>query len=281
MTGPLTDAQKHRIGRDKSRAALQHWREHGGHPLKTRESRTGINWVLRERGVPAKACSKCFAIKALTAFNAKKDASDGLCSYCRDCTAATHAKRMAGDPEYVERCRAFGRGYYHANASARREYSMEYGRRLRKANVAKNADRVQDPNVFKRCVGQCGRTLPETSFRLDRGQNDGLRIRCRDCADSSRAARRACAEAYGDPVGRPCYLCMNVFASRAKVQADHLVPVSAGGPDEATNLWWTHEFCNIRRGARPLTPEEWDRVRSLQRQAAANTAPSTVKEMAS
>lgn len=280
MTGPLTDAQKQRIGRDKSQAALQPWREHGGHPLKTRESRTAINWVLRDRGVDAKACSKCFAIKALAAFNAKKDASDGLCSYCRDCNAATHAKRMAGDPEYVERCRTFGRGYYHANASARREYSIEYRRRMRKANLAKNADRVQDPNVLKTCAGQCGRTLPETSFRLDRGMNDGLRLKCRDCADSSRAARSACTAAYGDPIGQACYLCMNAITNRAIAQADHLHPTSAGGSDEASNVWWVHAFCNVSRGARPLTPEEWDRVRSLQRQAA-TTTPSTVKEMAS
>ncbi|MFE7111709.1 HNH endonuclease signature motif containing protein [Streptomyces sp. NPDC057575] len=280
MKGPCTEEEKQRIARTKTQAALQRWREQGGHPLKVRESRTAINWVLRDRGVSAKACSKCFAIKALTAFSGKKDASDGLCSYCRDCSAATHAKRMASDPEYVDRCRAFGRGYYHANASARRQYAGEYRRRLREANLTKNANRVQNPNVLKTCAGQCGRTLPETSFRLDRGQNDGLRLRCRDCADSSRAARSACTEIYGDPVGQPCYLCMNVFTSRAKVQADHLIPVSAGGPDEASNLWWAHDFCNIRRGARPLTPEEWGRVRSLQRQAATTTL-STVEEMTS
>ncbi|MCX4792557.1 HNH endonuclease [Streptomyces sp. NBC_01221] len=280
MKGPCTEEGKQRIARTKTQAALQRWREQGGHPLKNRESRTAINWTLRDKSIPAKACSRCFTIKALTAYNHFASSADGLTSYCRECKAFAHANRSATDPKYVRKNREAAVSYYHANAPARREYSSGYRRRLRKANLAKNADRVQGPNALKTCAGQCGRTLPETSFRLDRGQNDGLRTKCRDCADSSRAARRACVEAYGNPIGQPCYLCMNVFASRAKVQADHLHPVSAGGPDEASNLWWAHEFCNIRRGARPLTPEEWDRARSLQRQAATTTA-SIVKEMTS
>ncbi|MEU6016915.1 HNH endonuclease signature motif containing protein [Streptomyces sp. NPDC047515] len=264
----------------KMRASLQRWREQGGHPLRTREGRTAVNYLFREKGIPVKGCSQCLTIKALSAFPAMRSASDGRRSYCRDCASAEHANRKANDPEYAERCRKAALAYYYANAPARRKYSSEHRLRTRQANVAKNANRVQNPDVLKRCLGQCGRTLPETSFRLDRGQNDGLRVKCRNCADTSKRARRACAKAYGNPVGQQCYLCMAVFTAPGNVQADHLIPVSAGGPDEASNLWWAHEFCNLRRGARTLTPEEWNRVRSLQRQAVNHTV-STMKELTS
>lgn len=280
MTGPHTEEEKQRIAHNKTQAALQRWRDQGGNPLQNRESRTAINWTLRSKGIPAKACSKCFTIKALTAYHRFASSADGLRSYCRECHSLTHANRSATDPAYLKKHRESAVAYYHANAPARREYSRKHQRRVHMANLEKNANRVQDPNALKRCAGQCGRTLPETSFRLDRGKSDGLRMKCRDCADSSREARRACAEAYGSPVGLQCYLCMKVFRNQTKVQADHLRPVSAGGPDEASNLWWTHKFCNTARGRRPLTSEEWGRVRSLQRQAT-NTARSIDKEMAS
>lgn len=280
MKGPTTAEQKERIARSKTKKALDRWRERGGSPLENREIRTAINWTLRDRGIPAKACSQCFTIKALNAYSQQASASDGLVSYCRSCKAGTHATRMATDPVYVEKHRAAGVAHYLANAPKRREYSAAYRRQKRQANAIKNAGKVQDPNVFKRCAGACGTTRPETAFRLDRGQNDGLRMKCRDCADSSQKARRACTRTYGDPIGQACYLCMTPIAIRTQAQADHLQPTSVGGPDDASNLWWTHEFCNIGRGSRPLTPEEWTRARTLQQQAT-NAQKTIIKEMAS
>ncbi|MEU1327176.1 hypothetical protein [Streptomyces microflavus] len=276
MKGPTTPEQKDRIARSKARAALQRWRESGGNPLNTRESRSAINWTLREKGIPAKACSQCFTVKSLASYPSFASSADGLRSYCRDCKAANHATRSATDPVYIQKRRQAAVAYYHANATARREYSIRYSKRKRQANLIKNAAKIQDPNILKRCIGACGRTLPETHFRLDRGKDDGLRARCRDCADSSLRARRACTQEYGGPTGQTCYLCMSTIGSHAQAHADHLHPTSAGGSDEASNIWWTHEFCNIARGARPLTPDEWDQVRSLQQRASAAT-----KEMAS
>jgi hypothetical protein len=280
MKGPATLEQKERIARSKAKKALDRWRERGGNPLNNRETRTAINWTLREKGIQAKACSQCFTIKALTAYSQQSSSADGLVSYCRQCKADTHATRMANDPVYVEKHRAAGVAHYHANAPKRREYSIKYLRKKRQANLIKNATKVQDPNILKQCKGACRRTLPETAFRLDRGKDDGLRTRCRDCADTNQRARRACTRAYGEPSGRTCYLCMKVIATRAQAQADHLHPTRAGGQDDASNLWWAHEFCNMSRGPRPLTPDEWTRARSLQRQAT-NTPELTSKEMAS
>jgi hypothetical protein len=153
------------------------------------------------------------------------------------------------------------KAHYAENAQQRRAYSARRQKALRAANRAKHADRVQDPNVLKRCTGRCGQLLPETSFRLDRGQPDGLRARCRDCATG--VARQLCWDTHGAPDGHVCYLCMALIESAAEAQADHLLPQSAGGPDEPSNLRWTHGECNSRRCARPLTPEEWRRIELL------------------
>lgn len=269
MKGPRPPEQKERLAHTKAHNALQRWRDQGGNPLTVRESRAAINWTLHQKGIPAKACSQCFAIKALTSYAGFASAADGLRSYCRSCSAATHAANMT-KPEYAEKNRMSALAYYHNNAPARREYSVTYGRQKRQKNAARNAAKTQDPNVLKRCIGACGRTLPETHFRLDRGQNDGLRTRCRDCADSNQRARRTCIRLYGSPTGQTCYLCMTAITDRTQAHADHLHPTSAGGNEDPANLWWTHEFCNIHRGARPLTPDERNRAHSLQKTAANN-----------
>ncbi|WP_330479913.1 HNH endonuclease (plasmid) [Streptomyces platensis] len=266
-------------GRVMRHAALS-GKSRGGHPFAVREIRTAMNYTLRAKGVPVKICSRCLIAKALTAYNRYRSASDGLNSYCRSCHAAGHAAKVATDPEFQAKMRANGIAYYHANSEARRRYAATYRASLRKANLLKNANRVQDPSVMRQCVGRCGLVRPETDFRLDRGEPDGLRVRCRDCA--GRAARIVCAETYGAPAGKLCYLCDSVIAAASDAHVDHLLPTSRGGPDAASNLWWAHSTCNIRRGARPLTPQEWDSAHSLQRQATASHASTaTTKEMSS
>ncbi|MFF3547127.1 hypothetical protein ACFYXD_35480 [Streptomyces platensis] len=247
------------------------------HPYAVREKRTVMNYALRAKGLPVKICSRCLTVKALPAFNRYSSSSDGRSSYCRSCHADYHT-RKSGDLAYLETRRRSSVAFYWANAAARRQYSADRHAVIRQINLAKNSGRVQDPNVLKRCAGQCGQLLPETEFRLDRGQPDGLRTRCRDCA--GRDARRICREAYGAPAGQVCYLCLNVIASSQDAQADHLLPVSLGGPDVPSNLWWTHGFCNGSRGARALTAAEWERVRGFQRQAEAIENPEPITKEA-
>lgn len=230
------------------------------HLLNTREKRTWINYALRAKGIPAKACSKCQTIKALTAFSTYSNSSDGLASYCRDCHSATHARRMATEPDYRERHRSSNRVSARKRYSDQRDAIREGVRKRRLQYVAANANRVRDPNVLKRCAGQCGQLLPETEFRLNRGVKDGLRDRCAHCSDAEKRARRACLEAYGDPVGHVCYLCGNGIVARSEAWVDHVIPQSKGGPDTAENVRWSHGLCNTRRGNKPLTTEQAQRL---------------------
>jgi hypothetical protein len=246
-------------GRDKRCAALKV----PEHPLSTREKRTAVNYALRARGVPAKACSLCLTIKSTAAFNKKGSASDGLEPNCRDCKAARHARRMVDDPAYREIMRASAQASYHRNYYPRwRGVIRERVREKRAVYVAANANRVRDPKVLKRCAGQCGQLLPETEFRLNRGVKDGLRDRCGRCSDACRRARRICLETYGDPVGQVCYLCGSEITARSEAWVDHVIPQSQGGPDTAENVRWTHDVCNTRRQADPLTPEQLERLDS-------------------
>ena len=230
------------------------------HPLGTREKRTVVNYALRDKGIPAKACSVCWVIKSTAEFNRKSSASDGLAPDCRPCCNAKHAARMANDPEYRERFREMGRKSARKLYPIKRELIREQIKRRRIGYKAMNASRVQDPNVFKRCAGQCGQLLPETAFRLDRGAKGGLRNRCGHCSDASRRARRACLGTYGDPVGWECYLCGDRIETKSVAWVDHLVPQSQAGPDTADNVRWTHDMCNIRRQDRPLTAVQLQRA---------------------
>lgn len=233
------------------------------HPLDTREKRTAINYALHGKGIPAKACSLCWVIKSTAEFNKKSSASDGLAAECRACRNADRARRMATDSEYRERHRTSVR------ESARRQYAIRKDeiralvKQRRQEYLKQNANRVRDPNVLKRCGGQCGQLLPETEFRLNRGAKGGLRERCRHCeADAGKRARRACLEAYGHPVGWICYLCALPIAAESEAWVDHVIPQSKGGPNTVENLRWTHDLCNMRRGDKPLTAEQLHRLKA-------------------
>ncbi|MFC9891507.1 HNH endonuclease [Streptomyces pilosus] len=226
------------------------------HPLDTREKRTPVNYALRARGIPAKACSICWVIKSTSQFNKKARASDGLDPHCRACNSARHADRKANDPAYSQRHRDSARMSARKRYQVRREVIREQFRKRRAGYVAANATRVKDPNVLRRCAGQCGQLLPETEFRLNRGVKDGLRSRCNQCADACKRARRVCLEAYGDPLGQVCYLCGHQITVKSEAWVDHVIPQSQGGPDTVDNVRWTHDVCNIRRQNWPLTPEQ-------------------------
>jgi hypothetical protein len=102
-----------------------------------------------------------------------------------------------------------------------------------------------------------------------RGRNQEGRF-CDNCARSRRRAkdRRAAAVRRGAVIVGPrprlediarrdgwrCHLCTRAvdpglyFQHRDAATLDHLVPVSAGGTDEPSNLALAHRGCNSRRG---------------------------------
>jgi hypothetical protein len=222
-------------------------------PLANRETRTAHNYALAAQGIPAKVCSQCLETKPLAAFGKYASASDGLKSYCRACRAANHARRYATEPEYKAQHNASSVRWQKANTD--RVHALAAAR-IADLRV-RNSGKVPDPNVMKRCAGRCGQMLPETSFRFDRGQRDGLRATCRNCTSD---CRRRCRKAHGDPQGQICYLCGEIIRSASSAWVDHVVPRSKGGGDEPENLRWTHDGCNMGRQNNPLTAEQVQRL---------------------
>ncbi|WP_052479931.1 HNH endonuclease [Streptomyces sp. NBRC 110035] len=170
---------------------------------------------------------------------------------------------MAEDPGYREMMRKSSRESHRKFYPERRAVIQQRVKRRRLQYLAENANRVQDPKVLKRCAGQCGQMLPETEFRLNRGVAGGLRARCNHCSDACKRARRTCFEAFGDPVGQACYLCGHEIEALPDAWVDHVIPQSQSGPDTADNVRWTHELCNLSRGAKPLTPEQFQRFQRI------------------
>jgi hypothetical protein len=214
--------------------------------LADKKTRLRYNRRMREKGVPAKACGKCFAIKGLEAFHRN---GDGYMSACKVCDNERTAERYANNREAVLAQKA------DPDSRARKAtYDAERNAR----NTERNRGRVQDSSKTKRCGGKCGRMLPETSFSLGLCRADGLRSKCRDCDHG--AYRNSCRSTHGDPVGLICYLCGETITSENDAHADHLIPQSLGGGDHGYNLRWTHAACNISRGNALTTIEQYWRL---------------------
>ena len=49
-------------------------------------------------------------------------------------------------------------------------------------------------------------------------------------------------------VDNVCKLCLKPILKRKEATADHIVPISKGGPDTLTNLQLAHERCNSLKG---------------------------------
>ena len=53
-----------------------------------------------------------------------------------------------------------------------------------------------------------------------------------------------------------CYLCGQPWTD-TDLEWDHVVPLSRGGAHSTGNLRPTHERCNLRKHARPLSELDW------------------------
>lgn len=192
-----------------------------------------------------KTCTKCRETKPLGEFHRKAASKDGRQAHCRECDNAT--------------------------------------RRARRAKYAARADRPVPKS--KRCPS-CGEAKPGSAFSRNLAQKDGFRAQCRRCDNRLRSdhrrrkpeqqralnqRRRAWkAGVPSEPVsyddlrerdGDNCSLCGEPIdftlqwpdpMSRSR---DHILPLSLGGHDVASNLRLVHLRENIARGNR-LSPEE-------------------------
>ncbi|MFD9442147.1 HNH endonuclease [Streptomyces sp. NPDC060001] len=106
--------------------------------LSDKRTRRRINGALRERGVPAKACGKCFVVKGHEAFSPNAQGMGSRASTCKSCHAETRRAQYMADPAHEiaasRRWRAANpakvaeqnRKWYTENTDRKREYDQQW-----------------------------------------------------------------------------------------------------------------------------------------------------------
>jgi hypothetical protein len=146
-------------------------------------------------GGATKSCSRCVAVKPVTAFFVNNRNDDGRESICKQCIKGDVADRMrkaerarkeetARNPEGVasrsktcSECRSVKR-----LIDYRRDKYCSDGHtsKCKACEKKKRADRVYTDDGTKLCR-QCKRTLPLATFHVDKSRSDGRRNVCRQC----------------------------------------------------------------------------------------------------
>ncbi|MDX3414954.1 HNH endonuclease [Streptomyces sp. MD20-1-1] len=223
------------------------------HPLADKKARQRFNRRMREKGVPAKACPRCYGVKALSQF-----ASNG---YCRSCHATRQAKRRQDpavrererqyqakrrqDPAVRERERQYAR---HAQAQRHDTYRAKW--------TAPDGSIIEgDLSAPKRCTtvtnGGCGRMLTRGDFHAQRSAADGRYPLCKDCTARRQAADRlAILDALLDEGHDRCHICQGPFLEGDDWELEHIVARRNGGEDALPNWALSHPSCNASKNAR-------------------------------
>lgn len=240
--------------------------------LSDSKTRLRVNKALKKLG--AKCCNRCQTIKSLSQFGAS--ARDGVKSECHLCMAVRKSdagyktrerERIAGkrkDPKFRGRERLRERTYRASRRTdpeiLRKEAAYQAERQA--TNTSRPLD-IGDAHISKRCTpvsnGGCGRLLTRGDFYRYRRSNDQRQSRCKKC-DVDRRYRAECRDAHGLPENAVCHLCGLDGMTEGNAHADHLIPRSRGGSDDASNLRWAHAACNISRGNKPLTSIQLSRI---------------------
>ncbi|MFJ5103188.1 HNH endonuclease [Streptomyces sp. NPDC088554] len=118
-------------------------------PLADKKTRMRFNRSMREKGVAAKACGKCFVVKEYAAFSKHGKTLDGRQTYCRQCNSLVDRRWREENPgrnaeagrrwreENRERKAENNRRWYEENPDAYRAIQRQarHRRRARKASA--------------------------------------------------------------------------------------------------------------------------------------------------
>lgn len=205
------------------------------HPLGTLAARRRFNKKMRAKGVPAKVCGRCHAVKAHSAFPLARKAADGRDAYCSACARAAVAAHLS-DP-------------------AKRAAHNARTRSLR-AEYARRPIDLGDSHLPKQCTtpaaGGCGRLLTRYEFNRNRSHADFRDPWCRDCksrrnADRALMHRLRLADYWEEQGIFSCHICAGDFSEDDEIHIDHNWPRALGGTDDIWNLMPAHALCNMSK----------------------------------
>ncbi|MFE2608657.1 HNH endonuclease [Streptomyces mirabilis] len=188
--------------------------------LTDRTTRQRYNRTLRSKEILAKACSRCHAVKALSAFNTNRKAPDGRFHRCRGCQAEHYAANY-------DTIRAQQRDYYAANTGHFAAYYV--------ANCEHIAERQ----------AEWQRANP------DKVRASSQRRRARKAAATVKDFSAADLYAFWDSIC--AYACVACGAPWEHI--DHVMPLALGGEHSVWNLLPLCAACNLSKGA--SDPYRW------------------------
>ncbi|MFE0383325.1 HNH endonuclease [Streptomyces bungoensis] len=185
--------------------------------LSDRTTRQRYNRALRSKGVPAKSCSRCLAVKSLTQFNTCSKSADGRKSQCRTCDRALTAAWTVANSE---RKRARAAAWHAANREREAKRKAEYYAANREREAKRYAEWL--------------RANPEKN----RAKSQRRRARKADAYHDGHSA--ADLLAYFEEIG--CYAC--VYCGGPAESIDHIMPLNRGGAHALRNLVYACGTCN-------------------------------------
>ena len=195
-----------------------------------------------------KKCYKCGEVKARSDFYKCKSRKDGLQSKCKACSSDCNAKWFARNRERdlarQAEWRSGNRERERARQAKYRAENPEYQAKYRSENREKENSRIARWN----------KANPEKRRALDQ------RRRARNAnAQGTHTAEQL--KARFDYHGNKCVYCN----STGNLHADHMIPLSRGGTNFASNMVPACGSCNRSKGAK--TPIEFAEYTFKQLQA--------------
>lgn len=204
-------------------------------PLADKKARMRFNKALREKGVAAKACGKCFVVKGHAAFYANLSTADKRAVRCKPCDRSASQRWRKANPERESRV---SRQWYARN----REQQIEAALRWRKANPERfdelnrrwKADNPARAKAIKRHAGQLRRARVAAATIVPFTYDELLASWAED-------------DLYG------CACCGGPFE-----EIEHIVPICRGGEHSIANLVPSCIECNRGVGGKgQRDPWEW------------------------
>jgi 5-methylcytosine-specific restriction endonuclease McrA len=221
-----------------------------------------------------KVCTACFIEKPVTEYWAKRESRNGVAPRCKECRyAQTLAYRRANAEKY----RVYYQAKYQsdpeirAKSAARQKAHPERNRQSTARYRAANAELVRARRIPAERARYAANPEPlrEARRRWRREQPERYKavqkryyLSNRDAIQAANHRRRVQIRTSGSYTAADwqaikttqqyrCLMCGRVEPD-IRLTVDHIVPVSAGGSNEASNIQGLCKPCNSRKGRNTL-----------------------------
>jgi 5-methylcytosine-specific restriction endonuclease McrA len=202
--------------------------------------------------IVTKICPKCRKTKPAGDFYKDRGRRDGLSGYCKECTVANAKSHYQNNKRSViERIT----NWYRSNKDKKKAYDKQ--RRLEKADELKKTKKQyyeDNKESILRKNREHRKSIPEKMLEYKRKWKKNHK----DKVNEGTRTRRARVKGNGgvftkdewleilERYDRKCAKC----GSADRIEADHVVPISRGGKNIASNIQPLCRICNASKGNR-------------------------------